>query len=198
MTVAVKIVDRALRSDFGFKHILWVYSGRRGVHCWVCDARARSLSNDMRAAIAEYLTVIKGSDHNVQQVKLNYPLHPSIEAAVEIAEDYFQQVILDEEMQDVLGTDETREKVLAIVGHEGAVEKARALWDVNPGASNRDRWTLLCEAINEAGRKDIRMRTRKQEIILQYTYPRLDVNVSKQLNHLLKSPFVVHPKTGRS
>lgn len=35
------------------------------------------------------------------------------------------------------------------------------------------------------------------EVVLQLVYARLDSNVTRGVNHLLKSPFSCHPKTGR-
>ena len=59
MTMAVKIMDAGLKEDFGFERIAWFYSGRRGVHAWICDESARSLSNEARSAVANYFEVRK-------------------------------------------------------------------------------------------------------------------------------------------
>jgi DNA primase small subunit len=78
MTMAIKVVDVALREDFGFKHIMWVYSGRRGAHAWVCDKKARVMDDQKRKAIAGYLEVIRGGAQSGKKVNLRRPLHPHL------------------------------------------------------------------------------------------------------------------------
>ena len=41
------------------------------------------------------------------------------------------------------------------------------------------------------------MKAVMEDMVLFYTYPRIDAEVSKHRNHLLKAPFCIHPKTGR-
>jgi len=38
---------------------------------------------------------------------------------------------------------------------------------------------------------------RQRPLVFRYFYPRIDTNVTKQINHSLKIPFSLHPKTQR-
>jgi len=57
MVAAYEVLKESLEQDFGFKNLLWVFSGRRGIHCWVCDDRARLMNNQVRSCVTSYLDI---------------------------------------------------------------------------------------------------------------------------------------------
>jgi len=199
MVAAVKVVDDTLRNDFGFKNILWVYSGRRGVHCWVGDPRARRLTNEQRMAIGKYFAVSGAGQaadgKSVKKCELMTPVHPSIRRAYNTLEPVFTNM-LQTEQQGFLDTEKGQEDVLVYVPDETLKNKLRGFWENKKDGT--DKWSQLCREVKKFNaNKGKQRKPAVEEIVLGYLYPRLDVHVTEQRNHLLKSPWVVHPKTGR-
>ncbi|KAG0416826.1 DNA primase small subunit, partial [Dictyocoela roeselum] len=115
---AVHLLDYSLRDEFGFSKIKFVFSGGRGVHCWVSDCIAMDLNNLQRISIIGYYSEVlkaKKFSNEYKNILYNYC-------------DYFAKKPSD--------------------------------------------LTLF-----------------------ENLFPRLDENVTKDIKHLLKAPFCVHPAT---
>ncbi|KAF8389206.1 hypothetical protein HHK36_025899 [Tetracentron sinense] len=203
MTIAVKVINTALRDDFGFNHILWVYSGRRGVHCWVCDGRARRLTNEQRAAIVDYFRVYKvGNENSHKKVSLmGHALHPFLARSyTEVLRAFFEEKLLCS--QKIFATEERFEKILKMIPDDSITSELWGRWQESKRSSiskedlNVVRWEQLKHMLQSGKQKVQGLRRCVEEIVFSYTYPRLDTEVSKHMNHLLKAPFCVHPKTG--
>ena len=178
MIIAVKVIDILLRNQFGFTRLLWVFSGRRGIHCWVCDDHAKRLSQEDRASIINAMS------------KPAAPFSPQIHDIYNnILTRYFETRVLPE--QKLLNNPGICEAILNKLPKSVSTALREAWIDDNHDSCYR--WTQLKKSYAASQLKCFY--TKIQEIVVEYTYPRFDVKVSEDLNHLLKSPFCVHPKS---
>ena len=205
MIVAYKILDEILKEDFGFENILYAFSGRRGIHAWLCDERARKLKDDGRIAIANYIK------YKVSNVKmevnqgLREPIHPLYERAVEIINPYFENVLNEQNLlNDEKGKNLIKGLIKAYFGSNNIQEEK--IDNILNSKNNHVSSIKLNEIIDYLKNIQIQKANKKgntnlvdlciKDFKLNILYPRLDINVSTHINHLLKSPFCIHPKTG--
>lgn len=210
MSCAVEVMECALREDFGLKHLLWVFSGRRGIHCWSGDELVRKFDVQQRSALIDYLKLYEGNAMNRIKVDLNAEktrgIHESLNRAYAICLPYFKACSLKEQ-----GLVDSEEGIEFLTGQIRFPEIASEIEKGLRALMDSDDYGAKWSTIEGVFSKYIKMAVKNKkmaanptvikanlyEVVFSYTYPRLDVEVTRHVNHLLKAPFCVHPKTGK-
>ena len=203
-----KILERILTEDFGFKKIFYVFSGRRGIHCWVCDKRACVLNNIARTAIEKYIyfrsEIDKLKDINIKKSKRNFadPVHPSYLSAVSLIKNSFYEILKEQNFFEDIKFKNILKNIITL--YFEAIDIDVIDYYLNAGHNSVEKLNKIKEYLSR-GQKIINNNFNSDyfsvdacinEFIMFIVYPRLDSNVTIQLNHLLKGPFSVHPTTG--
>lgn len=213
---AMRIVDFILFQLYGFERRQWVFSGRRGVHCWVFDERARRMGSFARATLIEII----GSSENLRRYA------PDVHWKLFNCESYYNhfrdtytqnESWLDSEDKRAFLIEEVfrpkypkcivalqkyfREKAERDTEDAGATTTSQSEIDTVRNAYEgvslvekpKTWWNCIQRAIDE--RPDDYEGLTIEDIFVFYCWPRLDEKVTTQINHLLKLPYCVHPAT---
>ena len=214
VAIGILICKDILKEAFGFSQFLVVYSGRRGAHLWVLDQRACELTDEARAAIIKFITPSDKMSESGRKYFSWLLQHPNfgsgpnpLEASEIGMETVFQRFVykffvnyaikplgeknglglldsrFDREhfikMADLKFSDQDVGHILNCASGVAAFDKMQYLISLQPEALRK--WTIV----------------RMCETICTMVWPRPDVAVSTHMNHTLKAPYSVHPKTGR-
>ena len=188
VAAGLEAVRAVLRGAFGFQHVLFVYSGRRGAHLWVCDERAFVLSNEERAAVLARLQGTGAPPDESGRRRFRWATtDQTLRPAVSMLRAFFKETGVRPASQGGLGLLDARAQqanFLRMVGAPSLNTETLA------GPKFLKRLYRACST-NPAAME------RLSDAILTLVWPRLDANVSTDMKHLLKAPFSLHPKTGR-
>ena len=187
------VIRFILKEHFAFEHIMISYSGRRGCHITVHDARACGLEDEARSAILNYLQPLaaKGGKRPNYGNMLTADFFERLFAShVEPFWESFGIKCREDGGMGVFDTVHQRNSFMELLGishisaHMKRCNLPTEFW------AEVQRMVSLSK-YHESSTKALR------ETMMTYMWPRLDAGVTKHLNHLNKSVYSLHPKTGR-
>ncbi len=192
-----------LKSHFGLKKVAWCFSGKKGVNALVLDEQARYFTEAQRARIisvldySSQLETIVGSSSS--------ELYSSVKNQKSASSSSSSSSLLAK-LNFIAGDREKTQKMLMVC--QNALSKNFALWLEHERCKTLGRVTVTHNRSENAFQELTRqlLRPFKSQIededevrqawenvhALALLCPRLDRNVSTQLSHLGKAPFVLH------
>lgn len=205
VTIGMKFVDKTLKEDFGFKNIIWFFSGGRGVHCWVNDPAYLNLDNNERALIVKYLSDFKFSLSNKNYLNTSEDrekfksITNQYKDIISSNNNYLIELVeyFEEDFYNFI------EQIPILNLINTIPEDAKKIYEFFDKNKNNPDTELLYYTFKKE-LKNIKfdninnlnsLQAWKCNLILSLCHPRLDQNVSIGMNHLLKSPFCIHPRT---
>lgn len=159
ISAAVRVIHSAIQDQFGYTHLLWVYSGRRGIHLWISDKEAMELTDDERKAIVGWLNIFGstvGGKINVRVGSRALPpalqyvtrglslclcLTTAYRAALDHLANEFTPLILTD--QNCFASQEGYEALLQLIPDRAVVEILRKKWSSDPDRPSEDKWSDL-------------------------------------------------------
>jgi DNA primase small subunit len=195
----VNVVEKILKEVFGFKHLLFVFSGRRGFHCWVADSAVMKYSSETRGSIVNFLTLDRRFWNEFSYNKKRHSgrnkngasgeLHPNFQMISDWISgdplfpellkkmDFFNPSTLGSKL-DFLDSPKLTKEI--VERFETVSENNRANMDFM--------WMIL--------KKKLQTKEMVQAFVLYHFLPVVDGSVTRSVEHLLKAPFSLHPGTG--
>jgi DNA primase small subunit len=174
---ATYFLDKSLKEDFGFKDIVWVFSGRRGMHAWVRDPIAGTLTQQQRNSIVNYLSLIKDKKRSQAVEKDLRNVLPLRDRILKIIAKSFFQKAKDKEL-----------KASPFNFKNKQIERLRYVLSQEGRPFTRETYDNLLG--KKRNRDDI------FSYILTHRYPRIDKKVSIDTRRILKIPGGVQDTNG--
>jgi len=191
--IGVFLLRWVLREQFGFERFMVVYSGRRGAHLWVLDERARAATDEVRAAVASAINLeLTRAGQRATERMREYVDRCELWDVVEHA--FVDLVVEGGHFENYCNRESFVDRLE--LKHDGARNLGE---DACHAETPAKAWACIQRVVASIAKqpKQAWVADRLRETVLAYVWPRIDFNVSKAVNHLIKCPYVAHPKTKR-